>query len=294
MKIALNTYSFRRELESNVFNLDKLWTIAEKLKHIEGIELLDRHIPGWPNGDIKKGIKQVIDQLESYNFDLIGLGPHLHMYKGNKRAINKEVASYKNWIDWAAENGVPMMRSQVGGVLKILGISMMKKGIKNVKSLLDQVLPYAEERDVQIGIETHWQFSSDPHFLQEITQFYKDCPALGIIFDWGNFHTTGDRFQALKIATEPQNHCYNHVKFYNFDENFQDHYSEEDERKCYDTMKIVKGFKDNSFENYFSIEYEGEQPTIEGVYKSVYGLKYAISEGKEKIDPNYDWNSLLD
>ena len=81
MKIGLNTYSFRNELEKGEYNLQEIWQIAEKIGYIEGIELLDRHIPGWPNGDLNKGIKNVAEQLENYKFNLFGLGPHFELYK---------------------------------------------------------------------------------------------------------------------------------------------------------------------------------------------------------------------
>ena len=60
----------------------------------------------------------------------------------------------------------------------------------------------------------------------------------------------------------------------------------------YDSMKIVRRFAENNFQNYFSIEFEGKQPTLEGVYKSVHALKYAITNGQHKIDPTFDWNTL--
>ena len=62
MKIGLNTYSFRNELEKEHWTLQKVWQITQKIGVIEGIELLDRHIPGWPNGDLSAGIKQVIEE----------------------------------------------------------------------------------------------------------------------------------------------------------------------------------------------------------------------------------------
>ena len=80
------------------------------------------------------------------------MGPHVHMYRETKKRRDAEVIEYKKWIDLAADNGIPMLRSQVGGMLKLGPINLHNHGIKAVKYLLDKVLPYAEERNVQLGL----------------------------------------------------------------------------------------------------------------------------------------------
>jgi hypothetical protein len=133
--------------------------------------------------------------------------------------------------------------------------------------------------------------------LLQITELYQEKypNALGIIYDWGNFFTNKARYQALDIACKPFNHCHNHVKMFSFGENFQQIYdnSTKNERYNYDSMKIVKKFAENDFKNYFSIEFEGKQPTLEGVYKTAHALKYAIMNGNHKIDSKFDWETLL-
>jgi sugar phosphate isomerase/epimerase len=284
MKIGVNTYSFRKELSSNTLTLDQVWNILGKLGLVEGIELLDRHIPGIEYGNLNAGVKSVVEKTATYNWPVYALGPHLKMFQTNKN-IPKEVAEYRKWIDLAADNGIPQIRSQVAGPFGFFAKKLLNKGVAQVKKLLDQVIPYAEQRNVKIGIETHWGYSSWPPFLKAITDIYAESPALGITFDWGNFWNNEVRYDALDIAVQPHNHCHNHVKIFNFGENFQE--------INYDSMRIVSSFAKNKFKNYFSIEFEGKQPTLEGVYKSVHALKYAISNGKHKIDPNFDYKSLM-
>lgn len=295
MKIGLNTYSFRRELDNKSLSLEQIWKIIDKIGLFEGVELLDKHIPGWPN-NLADGVKQVKEQVSSYNWKLYALGPHLKMYQ-NDKSRDKEIEEYKKWIDLAANNDIPQIRSQVGGTLNYFAKINPSGGIKKVVKLLDKVLPYAQERNVKIGIETHWAYSSEPKFLLQITEIYKEKfpNALGIIFDWGNFFKNKARYEALEIASRLYNHCHNHVKMFSFGENFQQVYdnSTKSERNNYDSMKIVRKFAENNFKNYFSIEFEGKQPTLEGVYKSAHALKYAITNGNHKIDTSFDWNSLL-
>ncbi|MBD3352016.1 MAG: TIM barrel protein [Candidatus Lokiarchaeota archaeon] len=280
MKIGLNTYSFRKELKKDQdFTLKNVWKIAEEIGEIEGIELLDRHIPGWPDGDLNKGVADVKEQVESFGWKLYALGPHVKMYKSNTTDRKKEIEKYKKWIDLCADNEIPQFRSQVGGNMSFFERNHPIKGVEIVSQLLDEVLPYANKRNIKVGIETHWQYSSNPKFLKMVTERYNDefQDNLGIIFDWGNYITNKSRYKALKIAAKPQNHCHNHVKFFKFNENFQQT-GKIGFRFGYSSQKIVKTFKDNNFKDYFSIEYEGRLSTTEGVYKSVYGLKYAIDD----------------
>lgn len=283
MRIGLNTYSFRNELEKGEYDLQEVWDIADKIGFIEGVELLDRHIPGWPNGDLNKGIRNVIEQLESFKYPIYALGPHFKIYQRTQKAIDKEVEEIKKWVDLASDNGIPGLRAQVGGPLRFE--KKFDKHLNRVKYLLDLALPHAEERNVKIGIETHHRLSSYPLFLDKITKFYENSPALGIIYDWNNFSSNTERYEALEIATRPYNHAHNHVKLFRFADNYQE--------KKYDSLKIVEAFKDAGFKDYFSIEYEGKKHSVEGVYKSVHALKYAISGGKHQIDLDFDWKSLI-
>ena len=281
MKIGLNTYSFRKEILKNKYSLENIWNITNKIGYIEGIELFDGHIPGWPNGDLDKGIKLVIERIESYGWKLFGLGPHFKLYQRLKW-IDKETIEIKKWIDLASDNGILDIRAQVAGPFNFE--KNLPKHVQRVIDLLDKVIPYAEERSVKIVIETHHQLSSYPPFLEEVTEHYKNSPALGINFDWGNFANNEDRYETLKIATRPYNHAHNHVKIFHFGENFQE--------VEYDTMKIVDAYRKAGFKDYFSIEFEAPQNSIKGVYKSVHALRYAITNGKHEIDYDFDWQSL--
>ena len=281
MKIGLNTYSFRKELFSSEYSLEKVWNIADKIGYIEGIELFDGHIPGWPNGDLDKGIKQVIEEVESHGWKLFGIGPHFKLYQRPK-GVERENIEIKKWIDLASDNNIPDVRAQVGGPFNFE--KNLPKHIQRVVKLLDKVIPYAEERGVKIVIETHHQLSSYPPFLEGITEHYKKSPALGINFDWGNFPNNEARYETLNIATRPYNHAHNHVKIFHFGDNFQE--------TEYDTIKIIDAYRKVAFQDYFSIEFEGSQNPIKGVYKSVHALKYAISDGQHEIDYDFDWKSL--
>jgi hypothetical protein len=75
------------------------------------------------------------------------------------------------------------------------------------------------------------------------------------------------------------------VKIFHFTDKFQE--------VKYDTMRIVQAFQKANFQGFFSIEFEGKQPSLEGVYKTVNGLKYAITNGQHKIDNNFDYQTLL-
>jgi sugar phosphate isomerase/epimerase len=286
MKIGLNTYSFRNEIENKKLTLDKVWQIAQKIGVFEGIELLDRHIPSTEDGNLSTGIKQVIEETAGYGLMVYALSPHVHLYFNDEASREKEAIEFKKWTDLAADNGIHQFRCQVRGPFNLLIRMQLQKSVNVVKAFLDKVLPYAEERGVKVGIETHEQLSSYPPFLKAISDSYENNPAVGIIFDWGHFPSNKNRYAALSIAAIPHNQIYNHVKIFHFDEHFQE--------TRYDSMKIVSEFAKNDFKGFFSVEFEGKQPSLEGVYKSAIGLKYAITNGQYEIDKNFDWNTLAD
>ena len=74
------------------------------------------------------------------------------------------------------------------------------------------------------------------------------------------------------------------MKIFHFGDNFQE--------TEYDTIKIVDAYRKAGFQDYFSIEFEGSQNSIKGVYQSVHALKYAITGGNHDIDYAFDWKSL--
>lgn len=271
--------------------LEDVWEYADKIGLIEGVELLDHHVPDVKDGDLNAGIKLVKEQVESYGWELYGLAPHPHLWRPTVKEQEAEVEKFKKWIDLAADNSVPSMRAQVGGDKSNIKDPNPTKGIEVAKKILDEVLPYAAECGVKIGIETHWSFSSNPVYLERVTEHYKDKfpGSLGIIFDWGNFPSKDLRYKALEIAARPHNHCYSHTKIYRFGRNFQQWGI--GGRRNYDSERIVQTFKKNGYKEYFSIEFEGSQSAFKGVYKSAHGVKYAMTDGEHTIHKCFNWKS---
>ena len=286
MKIGVNTYSFRKELASGALNLSQVLETISKISEIGGIELLDKHIPSEAGSTLSQQIAKVKKEAESKNLKIYAMGPHLKLWQNNKKAREVEIQNFKKWIDAASENGIPALRMQGGRPMFFWDKNRTEHAISVYNHILKEVVPYAENKKVKLGLETHWAHTSQPIFLKRFSEEFGGSPSIGIIFDWGNFFNNEDRFQALETAALPKMHIHNHVKMFNFDGTTG---------LCtdWDAYMIVDTFRKNKFSNYFSIEYEGKEDGVTGVFKSVEVLKYCISLKQHNIDLNTDPHSLF-
>ena len=286
MKIGVNTYAFRKELSKNELTLTQIFTILAKFKDVFGIELLDRHILESYGSDLSSRIGKIKQEAESYGLSIYALGPHLHCWNNSMSQVEKEVKDFKTWIDAAHANGIPALRMQGGRPALFWDNFLLKKALDVYGRILNQVIPYAEANSVKLGLETHWAHTSNPEFLKLFAEKYGKSPSIAIIFDWGNFKSDKTRFKALEVASQPNMHVHNHVKMFNFDPKTG---------LCtdWDAYAIVDAFRKNNFKGTFSIEYEGKEDGITGVFRSLEVLRYCLSEKKHQIDLTTDPHSFL-
>ena len=286
MKIGLNTYSFRNELKSGALSLSQVLEICSKMGTIEGIELFDGHLRASDGPDLRSQVQVAKEEIEGLGLELFALGPHIRFRRKGKRRAKKEPSEFKRWIDAAADNDIPNLRVQGGGPIGLFGMGPPEQGIQEYEKILPHVLPYAEERGIKLGLETHGKYSSEPDFLRLYADKWGDSPHIAIIFDWGNFASNDELYRALDVAKEPKLHAHNHVKMYEFD-------PETGMETGYGAYKIVETFRKEGFSDYFSIEYAGSEDAVVGVFKSAEVLKYCISEKKNPIDLETDPLSFL-
>ncbi len=107
------------------------------------------------------------------------------MPAGEKKS--QEIAQVRQWIDYAAELSAPHIRIFAGqqpeGSTKEQAIQWVADGIK-------EVLPYAAERGILLGLENHGGITALVEDHLAILQAVGEHPWFGINLDTGNYRTS--------------------------------------------------------------------------------------------------------
>ena len=268
MHIGITTYSFRNELRKGTLSLKEIMRIAEHLE-IYGLELHHNHFTG-------KELPLIVEDAKSHDLIIYALGPHGDLITPlDKR--EKIIKNYQHYINLAGDNGIPFVRAFMMGhkykLSKLMGSN------KQFQMAVDTIMPLvklAEEREVSLSIESHWKFSSDIPFMKQILEHFP-TKALGWLFDFGNYYSEKDRWDALDVIKEKRLN-YIHAKMYKYN-------SIGFETKL-DYMKLVKELKKVDYMGIYSIEFEGKLPDMEGVAKSYELLRHCMYGDAHHLKPN--------
>jgi len=131
---------------------------------------------------------------------------------------------------------------------------------------------YAKDQNINIIVENHGGFSSDPHWVKRVMDKV-NLPNVGTLPDFGNFciaREGGERWNAPCINEYPD--IYEAIKImmpyakavsaksYAFDD-------KGDETKI-DYYKMLKVVKDAGYKGYIGVEFEGEIDEEAGIIKT--------------------------
>ena len=111
-------------------------------------------------------------------------------------------------IRFAAEIGCPMVDT-VDGAFEIPGLSL-EEVFRITCDNYRQCLPWAEDYNVVINVETHGPYTSNQDFMQRLFEYF-DSPYLRFNFDTGNTYIAGkDPLEFCKTFRKYLTHC--HIK----------------------------------------------------------------------------------
>ncbi len=111
------------------------------------------------------------------------VGNNFALPKGEAR--DKEIASVKTWIGYAATLGAPHIRIFAGAPPKE---TAHDEAVKLCVEAIEECCAYAGSRGIFLGLENHGGIVAEPAVLLEIVRAVKS-PWFGINLDTGNFHT---------------------------------------------------------------------------------------------------------
>ncbi|WP_111671504.1 sugar phosphate isomerase/epimerase family protein [Algoriphagus litoralis] len=277
-KISLGQFSFASELFSGKMTMMDFPKRAVQELGINGLEYVSMFFNG------KHTDAAFLKELKALTEDL-GASNHLIMVDGeniaalDSAARKKAVASHHPWIDAAKYLGCTSIRVNLGDTSKALSGEPEEGSAEEVaKAALDgysSLLEYGEKMGINVIVENHFGYSTDPDWLVGIMSQVKS-DRKGFLPDFGNFcaqrsKPEGTGIQALLSTTCIKEHDkYEGVakmmpyakgisaKSHKFDAAGND--LETDYRRMFELIK-ASGWTDG----YIGIEYEG------GLYRDMGG-----------------------
>ena len=247
MKLALAAYSFNRSLPRNwpsprdskatMTLMDFIAFCAEM--NLDGTELTSYYFPQKVTSKYLMAIKEKTFRL---GLDISGtaIGNDFCLRPGKER--DAQLKMTRDWIDYAALMGAPVIRIFAGKV---------PKGANEDESFdlcidgINESVKYAAEKGVVLALENHGGITATPEQLLAIVQRVDDSPWFGVNFDSGNFRTAdpyGDLEKIapyavnaqIKVAINPNN----------------------EGKQEADLKRIVKILKQADYRGYVVLEYE--------------------------------------
>tara|TARA_R110002095_G_scaffold81714_1_gene71026 strand:- start:295 stop:1260 length:966 start_codon:yes stop_codon:yes gene_type:complete len=250
-KLSLAAYSLRHYLQQSwpkprprateaTMNIMDFVRYCGELK-LDGCELTSYYFPNPVSDDY---LKQTRDLAGSLGLEVSGtaIGNNFCLPAGTAR--DEQLEMTRQWIDYSAILGAPVIRIFAGTVPKggneAEAIRMCQKGI-------NESLKYAEKKGVSLALENHGGITSTPAQMMRIIDGINKSPNFGVNFDSGNFHTEDPYADLEKIAPLAIN------------AQIKVEMGIRGKEVPADIPRIVKILKDAHYKNFIVLEYEAKE-----------------------------------
>lgn len=194
MRLSCAAYSYRRFLAGPEKNMDLDGFIeACAAADFDGVELTGYYFPEPITDEYLHHIRRECYLL---GLDISGTGHRNDFCLPPGAERDREIASVKAWIDYAAIMGAPFCRVFAGGVPK--GASY-EQTLAWCIECIEAVSEYGGNRGVMVGLETHGGITSTAEQTLRIVEGVKD-DWFGLNLDIANYHTEDPYAEAAKVA----------------------------------------------------------------------------------------------
>lgn len=202
MKLSLAAYSFSRllvtrgtpeQIAAARFNLEHFIDFCAE-QDLDGTELTAYYFPKEITEEYLIGLKEQTFRL---GLDISGTAIGNDFCKPRGPEWDKQIAETKQWIDYAAILGAPVIRIFAGNVPKDdTEDAARERCIEGINLSLE----HAAKRGVCLALENHGGITSTPAQMLKIIQGVKPSPWFGVNFDGGNFRTADPYADLEQIA----------------------------------------------------------------------------------------------
>lgn len=199
LKLSLAAYSFHRHLtqnwptkkkEGSMSLLDFVDYCAEQ--DLDGVELTSYYFPAEVTTEY---LRQVREKCFRMGLDVSGTAIGNDFCKPAGAALDAEKALTRQWIDYAAELGAPVIRIFAGNVP---AGDTEAAALDRCVAAIDEAVAYAATKGVVLALENHGGVTATPEQLLGIVKRVAPSPYFGINFDSGNFRTA-DPYASLEM-----------------------------------------------------------------------------------------------
>lgn len=249
MKLSLAAYSFNRtllrrpteeQLRNAPMRLEDFIAYCAEL-NLDACELTAYYFPQEVTHDYLMKIKELTFRL---GLDISGtaIGNDFCVPAGEVR--DRELAQTREWIDYAATMGAPVIRIFAGkqkpGMSREDAVALCVQGI-------DESLDYAAERGVLLALENHGGITAKADELLDIVRRVKSSPWFGVNFDSGNFNSEDPYAELEQIAP------------YTVNAQIKVAIKRNDRKEPSDFARVVSILKNAGYRGYLALEYEEEE-----------------------------------
>ncbi len=245
MKLSLAAYSFNRLLPRNgvAKDVEGAMTLEDVIDYaadlnLDAVELTGYYFPKTITPEYLASLKERTFRL---GLDISGtaIGNDFCVPEGERR--NAQLASCRQWIDYAAAIGAPVIRIFAGNVPSG---DTETAALDRCISAINEMLGYAAQKGVFLALENHGGITATPEQMLSIVRRVDPSPWFGVNFDSGNFRTDDPYRDLEKIAP------------YAINAQIKVAIAPNGKKQEADLPRIIRILKDANYRGYVVLEYE--------------------------------------
>jgi len=202
MKLSLAAYSFNKFLV-NRGTAEQIAAAKMKLEdfiqfcadqNLDGTELTSYYFPKEVTPPLLRAIKEQTFRL---GLDISGTAIGNDFCKPAGEDWDKQIALTREWIDYSATMGAPVIRIFAGNVPKG---DTEAAAFERCVAGINKSLEYAAEKGVFLALENHGGITGTAEQLLKIVKAVQPSPWFGINLDGGNFRSADVYAELEQIA----------------------------------------------------------------------------------------------
>lgn len=251
LKLSLAAYSFDRlmvrrgtpeQIANAKMSIEKFvdYCVSQDL---QAAELTGYYFPKNVTDEYLANLKQYTHRL-GISISGTAIGNNFCLPEGEAR--NKQLQDCRNWVDYAAAMGAPVIRIFAGNVPKG---ETEQAAVARCVAGINESVQYAAQKGVILALENHGGITATPDQMLNIIGQVEDSPFFGVNFDSGNFATADPYSDLARIAPYAVNA---QIKVA----------LRKPDRSKYpaDLERIVAILKDAKYRGFVTLEFEEENP----------------------------------
>ena len=259
-KLAVAAYSYRQFLQGAQKNMT-LFDFIERCAQMgtDGVELTEYYFEKPVTPEYVMGLKRHA-HLWGQTITGTPIGNSFTAPAGPER--DKQVATYKAWLDISADLGSPAVRTFAGSAPRGVSESDARR---NVIETLEIVAEHAARRGVFIAVENHGGVVATADALLEIVKATKS-PWVGINLDSGNFRTEDPYGDLVKCAPYAVSVQYKVEMF-----------PKGGPAEPADFPRLVRILRETGYRGFVTLEYEAKEDPLVAIPRYVAEMRRVLS-----------------